>query len=48
MNMYKEGDATRDNSQRRTMFSATQRCNLIATFFRMVAALFQHCNALLR
>ena len=31
-----------------TIFSATQRCNIIATLFRMVSTLFQHCNAVLR
>ena len=31
-----------------TIFSATQRCNIIATLFRMVTTLFQHCNAVLR
>ena len=29
-------------------FSATQCCNVVATLFRMVATLFQHCNAKLR
>ena len=28
-------------------FRATQRCNIVATLFRMVATLFQHCNAVL-
>ena len=31
-----------------TIFSATQRCNIIATLFRMVPTLFQHCSAVLR
>ena len=31
---------------RRTLFSATQRCIIVATLFRMVAALFQYCNTL--
>ena len=31
-----------------TIFSATQRCNIIATLFRMVTTLFPHCNAVLR
>ena len=31
-----------------TIFSATQRCNIVATLFRMVPTLFQHCNAVLR
>ena len=26
-------------------FSATQRGNIVATLFRMVTSLFQHCNA---
>ena len=30
-----------------TIFSATQRCNIVATLFRMVTTLFQHCNAVL-
>ena len=29
-------------------FSATQRCNIVATSFRMVTTLFQYCNAVLR
>ena len=28
--------------------SETQRCNIVATFFPIVATLFQHCNAVLR
>ena len=31
-----------------TIFSATQRCNIVATLFRVVRTLFQHCNAVLR
>ena len=31
-----------------TIFSATQRCFIVAILFRMVATLFQYCNALLR
>ena len=27
-----------------TIFSATQRCNIVATLFPMVTTLFQHCN----
>ena len=30
------------------IFSATQRCNILATLFRIVTTLFQHCNAVLR
>ena len=30
------------------VFNATQRCNIVATLFRMVTTLFQHCNAVLR
>ena len=30
------------------IFSATQRCNIVATLFRIVTTLFQHCNAVLR
>ena len=29
-----------------TIFSATQRCSIVATLFRMVTTLLQHCNAL--
>ena len=31
----------------RTIFSATQRCNIVATLFRTGTTLFQHCNAVL-
>ena len=31
-----------------TICNATQRCNIIATLFRIAATLFQRCNALLR
>ena len=31
-----------------TIFSATQRYNIVATLIQMVATLFQHCNAVLR
>ena len=31
-----------------TIFSATQRCNIVATLFRMLTTLFQHCNDVLR
>ena len=30
------------------IFSATQRCNIAATLFRIVTTLFQHCNDVLR
>ena len=30
---------------RNDCFSATQRCNIVATLFRMVTTLFQHRNA---
>ena len=30
-----------------TTFIATQHCNIVATLFRMVTTLFQHCNAVL-
>ena len=30
------------------IFSATQRCNVVATLFWTVTTLFQHCNAVLR
>ena len=30
------------------IFIATQRCNIVATLFRIVTTLFQHCNAVLR
>ena len=31
-----------------TIFNATHPCNIVATLFRMVATLFQHCYAVLR
>ena len=31
-----------------TIFSATQRCNIVETLFRIVTILFQHCLAVLR
>ena len=31
-----------------TIFSAMQRCNIVATLFWIVTTLFQHCNAVLR
>ena len=31
-----------------TIFSATQRCIIVATLFRIAATLFHYCNALLR
>ena len=31
-----------------TIFSATPRCNIVATLFRLVATFFQYCNAVLR
>ena len=31
-----------------TIFSATQRCNIVVTLFRIVTTLFQHCNDMLR
>ena len=40
-----------DKHERRfatTIFSATQRCNIVATLFRIVTTLFQHCLAVLR
>ena len=36
---FSKGDVTQDD------FSATQRCNIVATLFRIVTTLFQHCNA---
>ena len=30
-----------------TVLSATQRCNIVATLFRIVTTLFQRCNAVL-
>ena len=27
-----------------TIFTATQRCNIVATLFRIVPTLFQHCS----
>ena len=41
-----KGDVTPDDSQR-PIFSATQRYNIVATLFRMVTRLFQHCNVVL-
>ena len=31
-----------------TIFSVIQRCNIVATLFRIVSTLIQHCNAVLR
>ena len=42
-----EGDVTGDDSQA-TIFSATQRYNIVATLFRILTTLFQHCKALVR
>ena len=42
-------DVTRDDLQQRFLAQAvTRRCNIVAILFRMVATLFQHCNAVLR
>ena len=42
-------DVTRDDLQQRFFAHAvTRRCNIVAILFRMVATLFQHCNAVLR
>ena len=41
-----KGDVTRDDLQRR-FFNATHQFNIVATLFRMVATLFQHCYAVL-
>ena len=44
-NIQAEGDVTIAT----TIFSATlQRSNIVATWFRLVATLFEHCNAVLR
>ena len=44
-----KGDVTRDDSQQRFLVQAvTQRCNIVALLFRMIATLFQHCNPVLR
>ena len=40
------GDVTSDNSHT-MIFSATQRCNVVAALFRIVTTLFQHYNAVL-
>ena len=41
-----KGDVTRDDLQQRFFAqAATRRCNIVAILFRMVATLFQHCNA---
>ena len=42
-----KGDVTQERFAM-TIFSATQRCNIVATLFRMVTTLLQHCNAKLR
>ena len=42
-----KGDVTRRRFAS-TIFSATQRRNIVATLFRMVTTLFQHCNYVLR
>ena len=42
-----KGDGTPDDSQRLFILSATQRCNIVATLFRMVTTLVQHCSAVL-
>ena len=41
-------DVTRNDSERRFFNSVTQHYNIVATLFRMVATLLQHCNAALR
>ena len=44
-----KGGVTRHDSQQRFLAQAvTRRCNIVAILFRMVATLFQHCNAVLR
>ena len=44
-----KGGVTRDDLQQRFLAQAvTRRCNIVAILFRMVATLFQHCNAVLR
>ena len=44
-----KGDVTRDDSQHRFLARAvTRHSNIVAILFRMVATLFQHCNAVLR
>ena len=39
-----KGVFTQDDSQRRCL---TERCHIVATWFRIVATLFPHCNAVL-
>ena len=39
-----KGVFTQDDLQRRFL---TQRCNIVATWFRIIATLFPHCNAVL-
>ena len=42
-------NSVQSNSQPRFFAqAATRRCNIVAILFRMVATLFQHCNAVLR
>ena len=36
-------NSTQDNSQRQTIFSATQSCNIVATQLPIVTTLFQNC-----
>ena len=44
-----KGGVTRDDLQQRFLAQAvTRHCNIVAILFRMVATLFQHCNAVLR
>ena len=43
-----KGDVTRDNSQRRFLAQQSITIIIIATLFRVVTTLFEHCNAALR
>ena len=43
-----KGDVTRNDSQGRFLAQCSQRCNIVAILFRMIATLFQHCNAIWR
>ena len=40
-----KGDVTWDDLEQQFLVQYMQRCNIIATLFRIAATLFQHCNA---
>ena len=47
VNRELKDDVTRDDSQQRFL-ARTQHYSIVVALFRMVAALFQHCNVVLR